>query len=73
MKGLDLVIPKYLREYIDHTRNTLSRARYILDCILYIKNNNIDIYYQHEPNEGKNNDRIENSSRGRKNIDRGNS
>lgn len=70
MKGLDLVIPKYLRDYIDDSRNTLSRARYILDCILFIKSNKIDIYYQHEPNEGTINDRIENSSRRGKNINR---
>lgn len=71
MKGLDLVIPKYLREYIDESRMSLSRARYILDCISYIRNRNIDIYCQHEPNEGENNDRIEKSSRGRKNFNRG--
>jgi hypothetical protein len=73
MKGLDLVIPKYLRDYIDQSRNTLSRARYILDCILFIKNNNIDIYYQHEPNEGEKNDRIENSPSRGKNVNRGSS
>lgn len=45
-----------LREFIDSNRGEDCRARYILKCVSYIRDNNIDLneYY-----EGIDNDRVE--------------
>lgn len=44
----DLRIPKYLRDFIDKSRGNNCRAKYILRCITYVKDNNINIneYYE---------------------------
>ncbi len=44
----NLKIPKHLLEFIDNSRGIECRAVYILKCIAYIKNNNIDVITQYE-------------------------
>lgn len=44
----NLNISNTLRSYIDFVRKDYSRAKYIIQCIQYIRNNNIDIYDHYE-------------------------
>lgn len=56
---INLKLPSYLTCFIDKSRGSKCRAWYILNCIKYINQNNIDItaYY-----EGMNtNERITNN------------
>ncbi len=44
----NLNINNTLREYIDSVKGSYSRAKYILQCVKYIKTNGIDIYGHYE-------------------------
>ena len=60
---MNININSSLREFIDSVRGEDCRAKYILKCVSYIRDNNIDIneYY-----EGINDDRVEESKCRRK-------
>lgn len=62
----DLRIPKYLLEFIDINRSSYCRAKYILNCVKYIKQNNINI---HEYYENINYERIEIHDKEREDFD----
>jgi len=64
----DFIIPKPLLEFIDKCRGYRCRASYILKCIDYIKENNINIneYYENKYDD----DRIKEPQRGREMCDR---
>lgn len=45
---LSLNLPSYLKGYIDQYRSVKSRAWYIVSCLRYVYENNIDIYAYYE-------------------------
>lgn len=45
---LSLKLPSYLKDYIDKYRSVKCRAWYILGCVRYVYEHNIDIYAYYE-------------------------
>lgn len=51
---LSLKLPSYLKDYIDLYRSVKCRAWYIVNCVRYVYEHNIDVYAYYEGmNNGK--------------------
>lgn len=45
---MNINLPSYLTLYIDKYRSVKSRAWFILNCVKYIEENNINVYAYYE-------------------------
>lgn len=52
---MNLNIPSTLTGYLDRNRKSKCRAWFIINCIRYVKENNIDIYDHYEGNDERTN------------------
>lgn len=64
----NLNINTTLRDYIDSVRIEYSRAKYIIQCLQYIRTNNINIYDHYEVI--RDDDRISKDDKERKDINK---
>lgn len=62
---MNINLPSYLTRYIDQFRSVKCRAWYIVKCVSYCYENNIDIYEYYE--SIANNERTERTSKEGKN------